>query len=64
MRVIAYSTLRTFCQTHTDAQDALREWYRDVSKANWQMPQDAKEYASSVSILTGDRLCFNIKGNT
>ena len=64
MRIIAFATLRDFFETHADAEPALRQWYADASLAEWKTPNEVKEYAASASILSGDRVCFNIKGNT
>ena len=36
MRVISRKILRDYCQSHADACDALYDWYRVASKAQWQ----------------------------
>ena len=63
VRIIAFSTLRTYYEEHADAETPLRDWYNDVSDAEWQTPNDVTRYASSVSLLSHERACFNIKGN-
>ena len=63
MRVFALSTLREFWEDHADAESPLREWYRAVVGASWSQPNNVKQYASSVSIISNERICFNIKGN-
>jgi len=63
MRIIARSTLRDFWERHTDAEDALRAWYQDTSQAHWKTPEDIKSVYASASIIVGNRVVFNIKGN-
>jgi len=63
MRVIARSTLRDFWEKHSDTEDALRAWYQDANQARWKTPEDIKSVYASASIITGNRVVFNIKGN-
>jgi mRNA interferase HigB len=64
MRVIAKSTLREFWQVHPDAEEPLLAWYRDVEVEDWDTPAKVKQKYRSASIVGGDRVVFNIKGNT
>ncbi len=64
MRILSRSTLRNFWETHSDAEEALKTWYAEASNANWQSPIDVKRSRRNVSIITNDRVVFNIKGNT
>lgn len=63
MRVIAKSTLREFWERHPDSEQALLSWYREVEQANWDTPSNVKARYPSASIVAGDRVVFNIKGN-
>jgi mRNA interferase HigB len=63
MRVIARSTLRDYWKIHSDVEDALRTWYYEASRATWLSPADVKEDHRSASIIAGNRVVFNIKGN-
>jgi len=63
LRVIAKSTLRLFWEKHTDSEQALKAWYREAEKANWQSFNELKLEYPSASILKGYRIVFNIKGN-
>jgi mRNA interferase HigB len=63
MRVIAVSTLRGFWAAHPDAEQPLKAWYEEVSKASWRNPSDIKDQYRSASILKNRRVVFNIKGN-
>lgn len=62
MRVISRRILRKFCLNHADSCEALYEWYRVASKANWQNLIDVQAtYKSAESV--GNFTVFNIKGN-
>jgi len=64
MRVIARRTLRDFYETHADAKSALEAWFHETAGAQWAGPQDIKQRYPSADILPGNRMVFNIKGNT
>jgi mRNA interferase HigB len=63
MRVIAVSTLRTFWQSHADAEQPLKAWHEEACQAVWARPSDIKAQYRNVSILKNRRVVFNIKGN-
>ena len=63
MRVIAVSTLKAFWERFPDAEQPLKAWYEEVSKANWMQPADIKAQYRSASVLKKRRVVFNIKGN-
>jgi mRNA interferase HigB len=63
MRVIAKSTLRKFWERFPDAEGPLLAWFREVEKEEWQSPADVKRKYRNSSIV-GERVVFNIKGNT
>jgi len=64
MRVIAKRTLREFWLKHADREQALKSWYSEADKSEWQSPNDIKLEYPSASLLTDDRMVFNIKGNS
>lgn len=64
MRVIAKKVLREFWQRHTDAEQHLKAWYKEASKANWTLPNDIRDQYAKVSILKSGRAVFNICGNS
>jgi mRNA interferase HigB len=64
MRVIAKSTLRDFWIKHADSEQSLKSWYNEADKSIWLHPNDIKLEYPSASILPGNRVVFNIKGNT
>jgi mRNA interferase HigB len=69
MRVIARRTLREFLQSHTGHKDhaalkaALEAWFDEVRKARWRNTAAVKRLYATASIVTADRIVFNIKGN-
>ncbi|MES2485172.1 MAG: type II toxin-antitoxin system HigB family toxin [Bacteroidota bacterium] len=63
MRVIAKKILRDFWESHADCEQQLKSWYLEAAKASWESPNDIKDEYPSASILPGNRVVFNIKGN-
>ncbi len=68
MRVIARRTLRDFVdrQAGTKSQPALKAaldaWFGEVSRSNWSNTADIKLLYATASIVSADRVVFNIKG--
>ena len=63
MRIISKRALRAFWERHADAKEPLLAWYREVVKEDWDTPARVKERYRSASIVGGNRVVFNIKGN-
>ncbi|CCN22792.1 type II toxin-antitoxin system HigB family toxin [Bordetella bronchiseptica] len=63
MRVIALGTLRQFWEKPPAAEQPLKAWVDEASKARWAQPADIKAQYRSASILKNRRVVFNIKGN-
>jgi mRNA interferase HigB len=63
MRVLAKKTLRDFWTRHPDSKSSLQAWYQEASNAAWKNPSDIKKDYPSASIIPGNRMEFNIKGN-
>ncbi len=63
MRVIAKKNLIAFWEKYPDAEQSLKAWYAEASKASWKTPQDIKDGYASASFLANNRVVFNIKGN-
>jgi len=70
MRVIARRTLREFVATRTGHKDqgalrsALDAWFHEVQNAKWRSRAEVKELYATASIVSADRVVFNIKGNS
>ena len=63
VRIIAIKALKEFWEKHSDAEQPLRAWYAEAKNADWKKPADITKLYRSASILTNDRVVFNIKGN-
>jgi len=69
MRIIARRTLRQFVEFRAGHKDqpalkaALDAWFDEVRKASWRSTADVKRLYASASIVSADRIVFNIKGN-
>src|SRR5215831_10149951 len=69
MRIIARRTLREFVESRAGYKDqaalkaALDSWFDEVRKAKWTSTTEVKRLYASASIITADRIVFNIKGN-
>jgi len=68
MRIIARRTLRNFVQSLAGHQDqnavkaALDDWYEKARKATWNTSADVKRSFAKASIVSAERVVFNIKG--
>lgn len=63
VRVIAKKVLRDFWLRHSEVEQQLKAWYHEAEKEKWRSPVDVKRFYPAASILPGDRIVFNIKGN-
>jgi mRNA interferase HigB len=65
MRIISRRTLRQFWEQsqYSDAEQPLRAWFREASRADWKSPAEVKADYRSASIVGKDRVVFNIAGN-
>jgi len=63
MRVIAKGSLRSFWVKHKDSEQQLKAWYNEASKSRWKNINELKTNFPSASILSNNRIIFNIKGN-
>jgi mRNA interferase HigB len=69
MRIIARRTLREFIAARAGQKDqpalkaALDSWFAEVSRAAWTSTADVKRLYATASIVSADRIVFNIKGN-
>jgi mRNA interferase HigB len=67
--VIAKRTLGAFVRKRIEmslqesVQRHLDEWYRRTLKASWRNSAELKAEFGSASIVTSERVVFNIKGN-
>lgn len=64
MRVIARKTLKDFWTKHADAEQPLKAWFHETKTTRWKSFIDIKTRYRSADALPGNRVVFNIKGNT
>ena len=64
MRIIAVRTLREFWESHADAEQPLKAWFKEATDTRWNEPNEIKQRFPSADILPENRVVFNIKGNT
>jgi mRNA interferase HigB len=63
------STLNKFVETLPGTKQrfavkaALDAWFHEADRADWRTPADAKANYATASIVDGERVVFNIKGN-
>jgi mRNA interferase HigB len=69
MRIIARRTLTRFVAARAGHRDqralkaALDAWFDEVRRARWATSADVKRDYRTASIVSADRVVFNIKGN-
>lgn len=65
MNIVARKTLVDFWtrKSHRDAEQPLKAWFAEASRASWSSPQDIKDQYRNASFIGGNRVVFNIKGN-
>ena len=69
MRIVSRSTLKQYVQSrvghkdHAAVKSAIDAWFAEVSKANWRNMADVKRLYATASVVTAERIVFNIKGN-
>lgn len=70
MRILARGTLKRFVEVRSAHHDrpalksALDAWFNEVRHARWSNMADVKRRYSTASIVSADRVVFNIKGNS
>ena len=64
MRLVGLFKLEDFKRKHAAARGQLDAWRIEVEAAEWSGPQDIKRRYATASFLAGDRVIFNIKGNS
>jgi mRNA interferase HigB len=69
MRVFARGTLYGFVRNRVDpkhqraVKSHLDSWYAEASKAKWKNSAEVKAIYRSASVVSAQRIVFNIKGN-
>jgi mRNA interferase HigB len=69
VRILARSTLNAFVRNRVEprqqriVQDQLDSWFGLVSRAAWRNSAELKQQFRTASIVSSERVVFNIKGN-
>ena len=63
MRIITLTTIREYQERFPQAKASLTQWVKEVRKAQWNSPQDIKNFYRSASFVGNNRVIFNINGN-
>ncbi len=69
MRIIARRTLITFLASrirhadHKALSQAVNSWFAEAKNAEWGAMAEIKQLYRSASVVSADRVVFNIKGN-
>jgi len=63
MQIVGRKVLHDIMRQHADVRKAVEAWMCEVEDAEWKSPQDIKERYPSASVLSDNRVIFNVKGN-
>ena len=69
VRIISRGTLNGFVRNRVEARlqrivrDQLDAWYALTSRAAWKNSAELKQQQRSASVVSSERVVFNIKGN-
>lgn len=67
--MIARGTLNGFVRNRVETRlrnsvkEHLDAWYAEAAKAEWKSPAELQQQFRSASIISGERVVFNLKGN-
>jgi mRNA interferase HigB len=64
VRIISRRRLREFEALHPPARPGLQLWYHTARSRTWSSPADIKQDYANASIIAGNRVVFNIGGNS
>jgi mRNA interferase HigB len=69
VRIIARRTLREFVamraghKDHAALKAAVDAWFDEARRARWRSTADVKRLYATASVVSSERIVFNIKGN-
>lgn len=61
--IINRQTLLAYCKSYPQAAVALQEWYYELLRSNFKNFNELKTVYGNASIVSDDRVVFNIMGN-
>ena len=65
MQIVALRNLEFYWKqpNRGNSEGALKAWVAEAKLAKWTSPQDVKNHYANASVITNNRIVFNIKGN-
>ncbi len=63
MDVVGRGEIEAYGAKHADARGPLNSWLWEVMTANWKTPAELKARYPGASLLSGNRVVFDVKGN-
>jgi mRNA interferase HigB len=63
MKVVGRNVVDEFGQNHADVLSQVKYWLCEAESAEWRSPKDIKQRYPHASILSKNRVIFNLKGN-
>jgi mRNA interferase HigB len=64
MKIVGIGRIDEFKRLHSNSRKMLNAWIAEVEQVNWKTSQDIKNRYGSADFLPGNRVIFNIKGNS
>ncbi|MEN9678850.1 MAG: hypothetical protein RIS76_4746 [Verrucomicrobiota bacterium] len=64
MTLVGEDKIQAFAARHAQALKAMQAWVAEVRTTTWRTPQDIKNRYRSADFLAGNRVIFDIKGNS
>ena len=64
MKLVGREILEAFTAKHADARGWIASWVAEVESAHWSTPHNVKARYASASLLAGNGVIFDVKGNT
>ena len=61
--IIARRTLNRYCDIFPDTATALRKWYYEMERMEFENFNELKNCYGNASLVADDRVVFNIHGN-
>ena len=64
MDVVGREVLEDLKRRHSDVHSQVDAWLLEAEEARWATPHAVTDRYSTASILSGNRVVFNLKGNS
>lgn len=63
MKILSTKHLKDYWERFPETEQPLKAWLAEAQTAVWKTPQDIKSKYGTASIVTNNRVVFNIKAN-